>query len=71
MTPTQAKTLSLKDRPRIDDLGAFRRWTFPVIRSIQEGPLINELVSVQPMPLPTAEVFYKDFCRQRRRRIQT
>lgn len=44
-----------------DDLYAFSKFTFPVIRNMGETGLVEQLVPVQPMNQPAAQVFYMDF----------
>ena len=43
------------------DIGTFTTYAFPLIRRIMPSLFANELVSVQPMPMPTGKVFYLDF----------
>jgi len=40
---------------------AFTTYGFPLIRRVFPNLIANELVSVQPIPMPTAMVFYLDF----------
>ncbi len=44
-----------------DDLYGFAKFVFPVIRSVNETALVEQLVQVQPMTQPAAQVFYMDF----------
>lgn len=37
----------------------FAKFAKPIIRRIMPRTIANELVSIQPMPLPTAKIFYK------------
>jgi hypothetical protein len=39
----------------------FSRFTRPMVRRVYPGLIANELVSIQPMPLPDARVFFLDF----------
>lgn len=43
------------------DIGTFTTYAFPLIRRIMPSLFANELVSVQPMPMPTGKIFYLDF----------
>lgn len=40
---------------------AFTTYGFPLIRRVLPNLIANELVSVQPIPMPTAMIFYLDF----------
>ena len=42
-------------------IGDFSRWMFPVIGRMAQQDLIQQLVQVQPMALPSARAFYMDF----------
>jgi hypothetical protein len=44
-------------------LGAFDKFIFPVIRNVPAPGLIESLVTVQPMAVPSATIFYLDFNR--------
>ena len=39
----------------------FTTYGFPLIRRVFPNLIANELVSVQPIPMPTAMIFYLDF----------
>jgi hypothetical protein len=43
------------------NVGTFTTYAFPIIRRIMPDLFANELVSVQPIPMPTAMIFYIDF----------
>ncbi len=42
-------------------VGTFTTYAFPIIRKVWPSLFANELVSVQPIPMPTAMIFYIDF----------
>lgn len=44
-------------------VGHFDKWIFPVIENVAptQADVIEQLVAVQPMQLPNAQVFYMDF----------
>jgi|PlaIllAssembly_1097288.scaffolds.fasta_scaffold632749_2 hypothetical protein len=42
-------------------IGNFDRWIFPIIANMSETDVIDQLVKVQPMSLPTGATFYMDF----------
>lgn len=39
----------------------FTTYAFPLIRRVFPGLIANQLVSIQPIPQPTAKIFYLDF----------
>ena len=43
------------------DLGGFTNIAFPIVRRVFGGLVANELVSVQPMSLPSGLLFYLDY----------
>jgi hypothetical protein len=43
------------------NIGTFTTYAFPMIRRVMPDLFANELVSVQPIPMPTAMIFYIDF----------
>src|SRR5690625_1129831 len=43
------------------DIVPFAKFAFPLVRRVYPELLANRLVSVQPIPMPTAMVFYLDF----------
>ena len=43
------------------NVGTFTTYAFPLIRRIWPGLFVRELVSIQPIPMPTAMIFYIDF----------
>ncbi len=42
-------------------VGTFTTYAFPLIRRIWPGLFANELVATQPIPMPTAMIFFIDF----------
>ena len=40
---------------------AFTTYGFPLIRRVFPGLIAHDLVSVQPMPMPTAKIFFLDW----------
>jgi hypothetical protein len=45
-------------------VGDFSKFVLPVIGNMMPRMTVEELVSVQPMHLPTATIFYLDFIRR-------
>lgn len=43
------------------DVAPFTKFAFPLVRRVYPELLANKLVSVQPIPMPSAMVFYLDF----------
>ncbi len=43
------------------NVGTFTTYAFPIIRRVMPDLFANELVSVQPIPMPTGMIFYLDF----------
>ncbi len=43
------------------NVGTFTTYSYPLIRRVMPSLFANELVSVQPIPMPTGMVFYLDF----------
>jgi hypothetical protein len=43
------------------NIGQFESFVFPVIKKVYPSMLINDLVKVQPMNVPSGQVFYMDF----------
>ncbi len=41
-------------------VGSFDKWVFPIIRNMPSTDVLTELVSVQPMTGPSAEIVYMD-----------
>ena len=52
-----AKMIMRVIAPRFD----FDTFTFPVIQKVMPPILMSDIVSVQPMSLPSGTVFYMDF----------
>ena len=46
-------------------IGNFERWTFPVIKNMDNKDVIDALMSVQPMKVQPASSLYFDFVRKR------
>lgn len=51
----------IKEASTTQNVGTFTTYAFPLIRRIFPNLIANQLVSVQPMPMPTAMIFYLDF----------
>lgn len=47
----------------LSDVALFKRFALRVIPRVYPALFIRDLISVQPIPLPTAKIFYKDFLR--------
>lgn len=45
------------------NIALFKKFALPVIPKVYPTSFIRNLISIQPIPLPTAKVFYKDFLR--------
>lgn len=45
------------------DIALFQKYAFKVIPRVYPSMFVKDLISIQPIPLPTAKVFYKDFIR--------
>jgi hypothetical protein len=45
----------------IKPIHSFDKFIFPQINRVFPTLLVNELVSVQPMSMPSAQIFYMDF----------
>ena len=56
----QAKEL-LKESSEVSDIKGFQNVAFPIVRRVFGGLIANELVSVQPMSLPSGLLFYLDY----------
>lgn len=41
-------------------LGPFDRWIFPVIANMSETDVIDQLITIQPMSVPSGELLYMD-----------
>ena len=50
----------LDETTRVQQIGNFDKFAFPLIRAIYPNLIANEIVSVQPMSGPTSLVFYFD-----------
>jgi hypothetical protein len=51
----------LKEASSTADITGFQNVAFPIIRRVFAGLIANELVSVQPMSLPSGLLFYMDY----------
>ena len=51
----------LNETTTTGNVGTFTTYAFPMIRRVMPELFANELVSVQPIPMPTAMIFYIDF----------
>ena len=56
----QASSL-LKEASTTSDITGFQNVAFPIVRRVFAGLIANELVSVQPMSLPSGLLFYMDY----------
>ena len=56
----QASAL-LKEASTTADITGFQNVAFPIVRRVFAGLIANELVSVQPMSLPSGLLFYLDY----------
>jgi hypothetical protein len=51
----------LKESSELADIKGFQNIAFPIVRRVFGGLIANELVSVQPMSLPSGLLFYLDY----------
>jgi len=51
----------LKEYQSIKTNKSYRNITFPTVRKVYSGLIANQIVSVQPMTLPTGLLFYLDY----------
>lgn len=51
----------LKEASQVADIQGFQNVAFPIVRRVFGGLIANELVSVQPMSLPSGLLFYLDY----------
>src|SRR5690349_16378509 len=51
----------LKEASDTGDIKGFQNIAFPIVRRVFGGLIANELVSVQPMSLPSGLLFYLDY----------
>jgi len=51
----------LDEGTALADVALFQKYALKVIPRVYPSLFVKDLISVQPMPLPTAKVFYKDF----------
>ena len=57
----QLRAILLKEAATQADIIGFQNVAFPIIRRVFAGLIANELVSVQPMSLPSGLLFYMDY----------
>ncbi len=51
----------LRESSEVADIKGFQNIAFPIVRRVFGGLIANELVSVQPMSLPSGLLFYLDY----------
>jgi hypothetical protein len=51
---------AMDESTRTSNLGSFDKWIFPIIANMSENDIIDQLVSLQPMPGPTSQIVYMD-----------
>src|SRR3990172_1359988 len=51
----------LSEASSVSDITGFQNVAFPIVRRVFAGLIANELVSVQPMSLPSGLLFYMDY----------
>jgi len=51
----------LRESSQVADIAGFQNVAFPIVRRVFAGLIANELVSVQPMSLPSGLLFYMDY----------
>jgi len=51
----------IKEASQVSDIKGFQNIAFPIVRRVFGGLIANELVSVQPMSLPSGLLFYLDY----------
>lgn len=51
----------LRESNTVSDVGGFTNIAFPIVRRVFGGLVANELVSIQPMSLPSGLLFYLDY----------
>ena len=51
----------LRESNTSSDIGGFTNIAFPIVRRVFGGLIANELVSIQPMSLPSGLLFYLDY----------
>ena len=51
----------MNEETNTGNVGTFTTYAFPLIRRVMPNLFANELVSIQPIPMPTAKIFYLDF----------
>lgn len=65
---TEAKELrQLNEQSSVADIAGFNKIAFPLVRRVFAQLIANEIVSVQPMSLPSGLLFYLDFQYDRNR----
>ncbi len=54
-------TRNMSEETRTQNVGAFQKYIYPVLRRTVPNMIAHELVSVQPINSPVAAIFYLDF----------
>jgi len=63
---TEARELkALNEASTVSDIAGFNKIAFPLVRRVFAQLIANEIVSVQPMSLPSGLLFYLDFLFER------
>ena len=57
----EANTLGNSTSGRSGDVAGFQNVAFPIVRRVFGGLVANEIVSIQPMSLPSGLLFYLDY----------
>ena len=55
---------NMDEATQATDIALFKKYALKVIPRVYPALFIKDLISVQPIPLPVAKVFYMDFIRQ-------
>ncbi len=58
---TETSKEQIDESTTVGSLGMFQKFAFPIVRRVFAGLIANELVSVQPMSLPSGLIFFLDF----------
>lgn len=51
---------NMEEDVRIQSIGSFEKFIFPIVRAVFPNLIAKDIVSVQPMAGPTSLVFYLD-----------
>ncbi len=57
----------MNEATRTTSLGSADRWIFPLVSNMAENDIIDQLVSVQPMPGPQSQLVYMDVVTSQRK----